>query len=441
MAERDVRIRILVESAQAQQEVQALESAVRVLTQAHTVQVEEVRQLGPASSEAGRAATNGLKEAEQAAEEFAGAAEKAAGHGGTMKRLFAEAMDEARNAVTALKAGDLGGALSAIGKASVVLGPVAYAVKQVADGFTYAVGNAVGFEEAMVGVAKTTGMAGAELDGLGKDLLALSAKLGMSQQELAGIAEAAGQLGIQGRANLAAFTETVAKVAATSDLTAEEAAVSMAKVGNAFRLPIEQAEKLASTLNELGNTTTAGVRQLVQTLGNIGGAAAAIGFTVDQVAALGATLIDTGVDAATAGTSLRNVFIRMQTESKDLAKVAGLTGAAFRDMLAGDPMDALEAYLAGLARMPEHLRAIEIKKTFGDQNFLAVSTLVEQTELLNRNLATSQQAFEEGTSINREFAATLDAVSTQWRILTAHLDRLATLAGWCCLPWRACSAA
>jgi len=60
------------------------------------------------------------------------------------------------------------------------------------------------YEKALVGVAKTTGLAGKELEVFSDDIKGLSKELkgGASSIELLNIAEAAGQLGVSGSANL-----------------------------------------------------------------------------------------------------------------------------------------------------------------------------------------------------------------------------------------------
>lgn len=303
-----------------------------------------------------------------------------------------------------------------------------------AKGLQESIRLAISFQDEMTEVKKTTGLAGQELDNLGEGLLGLSARLGIAQSDLTSIAAIAGQLGISGVDNILALTETVAKLAAVSDLSSEEAGNAIAKIGKAFDVPIEQSDKLGSVINELSNKTAATARDIVDALVHVGTAGSRLGFTADQVAAITATLIDAGIRAETAGNSMKNVFTRMQTESVKLAKVAGVTREEFLAMIDRDALGALRTYLAGLSVLPSHLQAIHIKETFGDENLLAVATLAEQTDNLNKNLVTSQKAFEDGRSLANEFAASLDSASKQWNIFTARLTRAATRLGSAFVP-------
>lgn len=307
-------------------------------------------------------------------------------------------------------------------------------VQKLTQAVRHSVDVATRYEAALTAVQKTTGLSRQEIRLLGGDVTELSTRLGVSQFELAAIAETAGQLGIQSTQDILALTDTVAKLSNVTELTADQAAEQIARISNSFNLPIENAEKLGSVLNELSNTTTAKAGDVSDGLSRIGTAGSAIGITVDQASALTAVLIDAGIESRRAGTSLRNTFIRMQTEAEKLGAVVGVTGAEFTAMVEEDALAALRAYLDGLRAMPPALAAVKIKEVFGDENFLAVQTLSTQTDLLNKNLATANKAFEEGTSLGREFAVQMATVAKQWDVLRANVEAFATAAGTDALP-------
>jgi len=313
------------------------------------------------------------------------------------------------------------------GRAALAAGGIAtggMAVFQIARQIASATKTAAEWESALIKVAKTTGLSRFEVFALGDELLNLSTKLGISNMGLAQIAETAGQLGIQGSDNILAFTSTVAKLSNVTELTAEEAAEQVARIANAFNLPVTEAERLGSVLNELSNTTTAKAGDISDALTRIGSSGASIGLTVSEVAALSAVLIDAGIDSRRAGTQLRNIFIRLQTDAEKLGKVVGVTGSEFSSMVQDDALVALRTYLDALRKLPPELAAINIKDVFGDENFLAIQTLSLQTELLNKNLEVSNKAFADGTSLSREFGVTLDTVSKQWEIFQAHMKQI-----------------
>ncbi|MEM1055189.1 MAG: phage tail tape measure protein [Bacteroidota bacterium] len=323
--------------------------------------------------------------------------------------------------------GSLGGLLG--GRAAIAVGAGAAGAFAVGKGLERAIALASSFEDQLVEVRKTTGLADDDLARLGDGLLDLATKTGIAQDELAGIAAVGGQLGIQGEANLLAFTETVAKFSQVTELSADQAADALAKTAQAFDIPIEQLANLASAANELSNTTAARAGDIIDVLQRVGASGVNIGLTADEVAGLAATLIDAGIDSERAGTSLRNIFTLLLTEAGAVAETVGVTEQAFREMISDDALGAIQLYLEKLGELDAQSRAIAIEETFGRENTLQVTTLATAVDELNGNLATSRDAFQEGESLNREFDASLDSLSAQWNIFTARVTKAATEVG------------
>ena len=331
------------------------------------------------------------------------------------------------------RAGGLG-AIAGSAKGAALLGGGVVVGGALIKGINEAVAAASSFEDELVEVRKTTGLVDAELDALGDGILGLAQRTGVAQNELAAITAVAGQLGVKGRANLLSFTETVAKFAAVTELSSEQAAEALAKTGRAFDVPVDQLYRLGSAANELSNTTAARAGDIVDALQRVGASGTNIGLAADQVAALAATLIDAGIESERSGTSLRNVFTLLLTEAGKVADTVGVTERAFREMISKDALGAIQLYLEKLSELDAQSRAIAIEDTFGQENTLQITTLATQLDQLNANLATSTEAFERGDSLNREFEASLDSLSAQWAIFTASLTKAATAAGQTVLP-------
>ena len=60
--------------------------------------------------------------------------------------------------------------------------------------------------------------------------------------------------------------------------------------------------------------------------------AAAAGISIEATAAVMSKLTDTGIEASIAGTSLRNIFLKMQDSSSDLSKFLGYTVNSSNDL-------------------------------------------------------------------------------------------------------------
>ena len=136
---------------------------------------------------------------------------------------FLDELDKVKKKTKELEKG-LSTAAKASAAAFVILaGSVALVTKSFAD-----------YEKALVGVGKTTNIEGKRLQKFGKEFQKLSSEIPLSTNELLGIAQAAGQLGVKGEADLLKFTETIAKLGVATDLTGEQAATALTRISSSL---------------------------------------------------------------------------------------------------------------------------------------------------------------------------------------------------------------
>jgi len=328
------------------------------------------------------------------------------------------------------KLGTVAGTALGLGIGAGVIG----GVQALRKGLDEAVGEAVKFERQMIDVRKVTGLSATEIDRLGDALLALQSTFGLDREGLTDIAFVAGQLGIEGVENIAAFVEQVAKIAEVTQFSEQEAAEALARISNIFNIPITEINRLASVLNDLEDTTTSTAPEIADLILRVGTAATQLGLTAGEVAAFGATIRDAGIEVERGGTGLRNTLLRLRTEGEALSKVAKVTRDEFDTLVRTDAIAALNLYLDGLREMPRVLRDIHIDEVFGERNQQIINVLLTQTDDLTRNLERATEAQEEGTSINRAYAVTLESVSRQWDIFKGRLSAAAVTAGQQALP-------
>ncbi len=290
---------------------------------------------------------------------------------------------------------------------------------------TFPIAQATRFDRALRDVQKTTGFADDEIKQLGRDILALSRNLDQSAQSLAGIAAAAGQLGLgrQGAEAIIAFTESVARASTTLDLSADAAARSSAKLLNIFQLNTTQVENLFSTVNELSNTTTANAGELIDTMTRIGNTA---NLNAQEVAALAATAIDLGVSAEVAGTSLVKVFSRIQSNADKFADAIGISLDEFTALPA---LDRFREFLSFLSTQTDEVQANLITKLAGGGRIFAlVNKLTTDAgngfAVLNRNLTTANTSFDSGLSAITEYQNISKALTVQLGILRNNFNAL-----------------
>jgi len=299
------------------------------------------------------------------------------------------------------------------------------------------VGLLTEMENGYIGVAKTTGMAGEELEKLKGGIEDLSTKLaGVSVTELQGIAETAGQLGIQGTENILSFTETVAKMATATDLSAEEAATAFAKLGNALQEPVSAYERMGSVMNELSNQTTATVSEIVDVSGRFAGMGKTVGLSTEQIFGLSAAMIDMGMQTEVAGSSLSTIFGQMLKESEKFAKVAGVSAKKFAETMRKDPVEALKLFLAQLGKMDptKQVQALKELGLSGIRTSAAVLKLSGNLGVLDRDLKVSNDEWKRGTSLQKEYETAAKGLDAQWQQTKNTLMVLAARIGEALLP-------
>ena len=290
----------------------------------------------------------------------------------------------------------------------------------------YAIGKAVGsaltsfgdFDTAMKSVEKTTGMSKEGIEKLNSVFKEMSTVMPLSAKALAEIGAVAGQLGIQGVDNIATFTETVAKVSIALQMTAEDAATAMAKIGNAFQLPVTAANDFASAINSLENTTAAAGSEIIGSMTRMAASGAQLGLTADQAAALGATLISTGMAAERVGTRLNRAFIEMAKNTAVMAEQMGVSNEQMRHSIETDVMGALNDYIVMLSQTPSAIdRITKANEVFGSVGGKAIAMLSSNHAKLGANIQTANVAMREGTSLHEEYMVFASSFDAQMEVL------------------------
>ena len=301
-----------------------------------------------------------------------------------------------------------------------VLGPIFLldaALRTVGQVATWLFDPFVSFEDALFEVRKTANLTIDQMYELGNALTKLSKDVPMAATALANIASEAGRLGISGTQNLVSFTEAVAKLSIATTLTADQAAEALAKIREAFGLPITEIENLGAVINELENTTAATTEEIVSAMKNIGAAGKMMGFTVDQAAALSATLVAAGMAGERAGTRLRRTFQQLAANASKITKFMGDQGKAWAEALERDPMEALIMYLKKLNEIPSRVERMEkAHKHFGEIAGFAIATLAENYPQLVKNMETAHEELKWGTSLQKEYSIAITKTSAKLQV-------------------------
>lgn len=227
-------------------------------------------------------------------------------------------------------------------------------IKAIGDAFISTVEDAIEFESAITGVYKTVDGTKEKLAEITQEVKDLSTDIPSTTTEISAVAEAAGQLGIA-TDSVMEFTEVMINLGEATNLTADEAASSLAKFTNITQMSANEYENLGSTIVALGNNLATTEADIVHMATRMASAGTLAGLTESQILALAGSLSSVGVEADAGGSAMSTLLSRMQlavetgNESlEQFASVAGYTADEFSEKWGEDAAGALYAFIAGL---------------------------------------------------------------------------------------------
>lgn len=307
-------------------------------------------------------------------------------------------------------------------------------LQMVADYFKKAWDASVDFETAMAGVAKTTDLSAVQLDAMGEKIKALSERIPVSTTELAGLVEAAGQLGIADE-YLLTFAETMAALGVSTNLSANDAATALAQLANIMRTSGKDYERMGSSIVALGNSSATTEKDIVDMSQRLAGAARVVRMSEAQVFGYAAALTSVGIEAEAGGSSLSKLWGEIETlvatGSEDLqgwAKVAGMSASEFAEAWRGDASGAFQTFAEGLGDADRRGQsAIATLSELGVTEIRtsrAILGLATAGDLLARSLETSETAWNENTALSTEAGIRYGTTASQIQMAENAVNNL-----------------
>lgn len=133
-----------------------------------------------------------------------------------------------------------------------------------------------------------------------------------SAAELLEIEAIGGELGIAIE-NLQGFAESVASIADSTNLSAEDAATALGHLANIMKINPDQYSGFADALVRLGNNGASTEEEIVNIAERIGAMGAIVGMSTPDVLALASTIAATGQNAEAAGTAISKTMSFFET--------------------------------------------------------------------------------------------------------------------------------
>jgi TP901 family phage tail tape measure protein len=366
----------------------------------------------------------------RAAVEAGEASEAAAKVAAEAERMAAEA---ARDRAAAAE--QVGSALMAAGAATVA-------------GLGLASKAAMDWESAWAGVTKTVDGSPEQMAALEGELRNLAKTLPATHEEIAGVAEAAGQLGVK-RDDVAGFTRTMVDLGETTNLSADEAATAIAQISNVMgtmeREGSKGVERFGATLVALGNAGASTEAEIVSMAKRIAGAGKLVGASESDVLALANAMASVGIEADLGGGVISRVMQRMYGDVmeggeglENLAKVAGVSSKEFATAFESDPVRAVDSVVKGLSRVKAEggdvistMTDLGIK---GTEETGVILRLAGAGELLADSLALGDSAWKSNSALAEEAAKRYETTESKVKIAWNNIKDAAIDAGAVLLP-------
>ena len=283
------------------------------------------------------------------------------------------------------------------------------ALKAVGQAFKECAEQAIAFESSMAAVKRTVGGDDAFLNQLGEDFKKLSTQIPMTTEELTQIATTAGQLGIE-QSKVEQFTEVMAKLATTTDLTADEAATMLAQFANITGLT--DYERLGSVVAQLGDATATTASKVVQMSQGMAASASIAGFSETDIMALAAAVGSLGIEAQAGSTSMSQLISTLYkaTETgenlENFAAVAGMSAEQFKKSWGEDAIGTMNRFIQGLNDTERNGRsAVVILDELGITNVRqtkAILGLANAGDLLTNTITQANDAWAQNTALNEK---------------------------------------
>ena len=270
--------------------------------------------------------------------------------------------------------------------------------------FQEATGSGMEYEQAMADLVAITGIAGKELEEIGRvarktgEESGLGATGAVNAFTLLASQIQIDKIGLQGLMTLQQETITLAQ-AAGMDMT--DAATAMAATINQFGLEATEANRVINVLAAGSKYGAAEISDLAQSFKVTGSTAAAAGLSVEQTAGALEVLSQSNLKGAEAGTALRNILLKMQT----------VLGIDFTKNGLDDALAALQPKLDDVTYLA---------KLFGAENIAAAQYLITNAQAVGE--LTEQVT---GTNVAQEQAAIrTNTAAEEYKRLQAKVDDL-----------------
>lgn len=315
----------------------------------------------------------------------------------------------------------------------------------VVAGLATSVKSAIDYESAFAGVMKTVEETGTtSYEDLSNSILSMSERLPTSAEEIAGVAEVAGQLGIKAD-DIAKFTETMINLGETTNIVSDEAASTIAKYFNITKTGMDDVDRFGATLVALGNNAATTEADIMNMASRIGASGSMIGLSNQEILALATSLSSVGLEAEGGGTAISTVLSKIDKEVatngetlSTWASLAGMSAKEFKTAWADDTMGTIQKVVSGMGDAKAggtNLNVIlEELGITGIRTSDTMKRLTNASDLMSEMTNLANTAWDENTALTKEANTRYKTLASKIQMAKNKLQNVAITIGNALMP-------
>lgn len=318
------------------------------------------------------------------------------------------------------------GAVEALASALAAAG-VAKGIKEIAAALWQCLEAGMSFESAFTGVLKTVEGSPEQLAAVREGIKQLALDIPATVEEISAVAESAGQLGVA-TDDVLSFTRTMIDLGQSTNLSAEEAASSLAKFANITGMAAENYGRLGSVVVGLGNNYATTEADIVAMSTRLAASGKLAGLTEPQIMALATSMSSVGIEAEAGGTAMTQTLTSIEKAvskgGKDLsefARISGMSAEKFAQMWKADAMSAIQAFIGGLGALDAQGESatlvLDELGLSGVRQSNMLKSMALAADSMTGAVALANTAWAENTALTEEAAKRYDTTESKLAML------------------------
>ena len=412
-----------------QKEVEKAKSAVKKLKQEQIDAANKLQQARQELAKSGISAEKLAQKQRELQKNTKSATDQIKNQEAALKKLNAKqaAYNQYRGQVEKLK--DISGKAQIIGAQATAAGatmtaPLANSVR-----------DFMGFEDAMLGVARQVqglkddaGNLTPEFEQWKKKIQNLSTELPLTTVQIANMIESAARMDVP-KEQLEEFVRLNTQMATAFDAAnPDELVEQYGKVTKNFKLSSAASRELADAINYLDDNAISKGTEIIGFMNRVSGISGIAKITEKNMAALGSTLQTAGAGEEGSATAVNAIFTRLSSATKKkpvrgALKAMGLDASQVELGMAKDAQGTLMKIVETVKKMPEQKRLGFIADLVGTEHTKTLALLASNTEEWRRQIELANSQAAKG-SMGREFDTRMKALSSTWGIFKNQLFNL-----------------